>query len=409
MINKNEDDFQCLYNYLKSESIQSILFSKNKDHVLAFFPQFSENDLRLCLYLVTIDRKDIKGMVTLNNYYYHLNKKKGEKEYTNPIYTQLYQHHYLNPTRLKTLVAMSAVENIQFKITTDLFKGMIEANDLETLKLLLERLVYDNKFILCMLHCYQLKKPLSHHQWKSMLREEMTRVGLNAKDKEGQYPLLLVCKEKYESIFNLLVKQTITHGVLELNAKNNYGQYPLLELGFKGTYGMMKTLLDYANQHHLVLKVNEKDQEGYYPLLIFCFKGAMDKVRLLMEYANQHHLLLEINQKNQFGNYPLLMACMFYHGDFSLIKLLMDYAGQHHVSLALCENNQAGNQPLDIAILDYTLHDRLDLMRLLMRYAKKNRIRVNGKYRMEYFIMTKHAKINALVKKFYSHSHGHLK
>jgi len=374
------EELNSLYKFIEREKIQESSEEKLAEKIAdirLIFQLLNKEDIRVCLYLVAIDTKKPKFIINLNNYY--LKEEWQSNENTENIYYILYNRRFLNRDRIKKVILMSLIENIQFKINFDLFKLIVEYKDIATLKILLENIFYDNKFILLMLHSYKHKIPYSYNQFKTIFHNEMTRVGLNEKDKDGSYPVLWACIKKNTKIVEtLLMNYTKYNLIQDLNEKNKEGLYPLLQACYNNNIEMTKLLINYSDSTNNILKINDKDRLGNYPLLKSCRFANIKLVKLLIRYANKNNIILKVNERDFRGDFPILDACNTRTS--KILEILMKYADKNSIALELNGINDYGYSPLMLA----SLFCRNRPMKYLIKYANKNNIildiyNVNGK------------------------------
>jgi len=157
------------------------------------------------------------------------------------------------------------MDEIQFKISLNLFISVIEKKDIESLKIILKNIYYDNNFIYSMLYASKFKISYSNTQLKSILHKEINKIELNRLTKDQKYKAIaLALKTNYEDLLKLLIYKDI------------------------------------------IIKYEKR----YYPLSLICPEKNVDAevVRLFMEYTDRNNIILDLNTKDEKGVYPLLLA-----------------------------------------------------------------------------------------------------
>jgi len=152
--------------------------------------------------------------------------------------------------------------------------------------------------------------------------------------------------------------------LLEINERNNFGDYPLLKSFSYYNTGIMKLLINYANENNIVLTVNEKNNFGDYPLLSAIHYNIED-FELLINYAESKDIKLEINDKNEEGYCPLSVAIA--ENSIEKVKILVDYAIDNDINLKI---NYQSN--LDISTEDNNINADMEI--LFCNYYKKIKV-----------------------------------
>jgi len=360
MENKKEE-FDKLYEYITKEGIHEIILSEGiLEKIKLQFQLLNESDIWVCLYLVAIDNKDSKSFHDLNTNYL---KKGINNEEENGIFNIIYQRELFNQKRLKKLYSMHLRDGIQFKFSSDLFISIIENNDMEFLKIILNNIFYDNNFILSMLYSCKFKNGYSDIQLKKLLFTQINKIGLSKLTGKQKLKAL---KFSFENSYDDLIKVLITNNIIIKNGKCYYPLY----LTYTNNIEMTQLLMKYTDKNHIILELNEKSKEyGYYPLLSACSHNNIEMVQLLIEYANKNNIILEMNGTDAiYGFNSLSSACA--HNNIEMFQLLMDYAIKNNIILELNKKNNKGYYPLSLA---YS-YNNIELIKLLMEYADKYNI-----------------------------------
>ncbi len=109
---------------------------------------------------------------------------------------------------------------------------------------------------------------------------------------------------------NLMKKANKNHVPLNFNriVIDSTIYYPFYE-ALEKFIGIIKIIMDYANDHNLFLNVNQKKKSnGETPILTTFRTGHIGKVRLLFEYSKNNDIILNINDKNKEGYNSLLIS-----------------------------------------------------------------------------------------------------
>jgi len=119
--------------------------------------------------------------------------------------------------------------------------------------------------------------------------------------------LKLINKVNFEAVKLLIEYANKNNIILELNAKDKDGKYPLLEVIKVKNFELVTLLIEYADKNGIILNLNKKNEDKY-PLLEVIKNNNIEMIKLLMEYANNNSIILELNEKDQYGISPILAA-----------------------------------------------------------------------------------------------------
>jgi len=356
---KKDELFSKLYECIKEEGIHEIISNYGKlNEIKLKFQLLNEEDIQLCCYLVAIDEKDVKSINDLDRKFLNENNTSTEKK--KDIYNILYKRKFLDQNRLQKLICMFLNDGIQFKITSSLLISIIEKEDIESLKLIVENIVYNNNYIKLLLYTYKFKTHLSNKKLENIFLGEINKICLNKLSSVKKNKVLkFSLKSNYEDFVKLFL-------LVNMKMKNGKRYYPLCDIFFD--YETIKLLMEYAFRNDVFLEVNEKNNDGDNPLSFACLNNNIEMVQLLMNYANKKGVVLELNEKRSNGNGPLSLAV--FHDNIEMVQLLMDYAENNKIILELNEIDNNGHYPL----ADACSKNNIEMVKLLMDYAVKNNI-----------------------------------
>ncbi|ORX63539.1 ankyrin, partial [Anaeromyces robustus] len=179
-----------------------------------------------------------------------------------------------------------------------------------------------------------------------------SKININEKDINGEYPLIKAFYQEKINIFEYLLSQGANHKI-----KNNNGVSLLTLALSKKKYDMIQCLL---NQH---IDINEKDTNGNYPIIKAIRLNDLKSVQLLMEYGINNNINMDITDIN--GSPPLILAYRlnFMEIFYYLIKFLdinkKDTNGNHLLFYTSLKNDIETTKFLIKVGSDINLKDKL--------------------------------------------------
>ncbi|OUM58897.1 hypothetical protein PIROE2DRAFT_64118 [Piromyces sp. E2] len=268
-------------------------------------------------YLNAIDKKDPELIK-------HLNIKYSQND-INEIILELYNNKSLDQGRLKNIIYISLIYNINFDVTSKLIVSLIKNNDITSLKIIINNILYDNSFIRKLLHLYKCKKQISTNELNTYCDNERKKVNLNEIIKEDQNtPLISACRQGNEEIVKLLIRNGAN-----VNKENIHGFTPLIEACQCNRKNIVKILIDQGAE------VNKGNINGDTPLIIAFRYGYSDIIKILIKNG------ADVNKENVNGVTPLLIECERRNEDN--VKLLIENGANVN------KENKKGDTPLLIA------------------------------------------------------------
>jgi len=156
-----------------------------------------------------------------------------------------------------------------------------------------------------------------------------SKLNINQKDINGEYPIISAFYADDLHIFELLV-----HQGADLKIKNNNG-VPLLSLAiYKKKYEIIKCLLKHK------VDITEKNVSGNYPLIRAIQTNDIKCVKMLLNYGMENHINMDITDVN--GNTPLILSYRLGHTE--IFHYLINY-------LDINKKDTSGNCLLYYAII----------------------------------------------------------
>jgi len=150
--------------------------------------------------------------------------------------------------------------------------------------------------------------------------------NVNAKDDNGDTPLILACKKNDQK----MVRELIEHKA-DVNKKNkNNGYTPLIIACNEGNEIIVRYLIEHGAD------INARDENGYSPLVFACSNGNEAVIKYLVEKG------ADVNIKDENGDTPLILSLIFKN------KTIVNYLVSHGANVNL-KNSKKGYTPLMIA------------------------------------------------------------
>eukprot|EP00833_Pecoramyces_ruminatium_P014951 jgi/Orpsp1_1/1188983/evm.model.d7180000068662.1 len=223
---------------------------------------------------------------------------------------------------------------------------------------------YNSSFLLNMTirwHCEPLIKYLIEGD-----NEFKPHVNINAKDINGNYPLITFIRSDRCSHLNLLL-YLLEKGA-DPNVKDNNGYSPLIisiqkefEMGENVPTSYVQVLIEHGAD------INEKDANGNSILSLAVQKNCVRLVDFFLKHG------CSMDEKDASGNYPVMVAIS--QNQYEIVKLFMRYGKKNHQMKNFSIHDINGNTPL---ILAYKL--RLNsIFRYLLKYLDINFRDAQGK------------------------------
>jgi len=132
--------------------------------------------------------------------------------------------------------------------------------------------------------------------------------------------------------------------ILELNEKDKNGNYPLLLVCVSNSAEMVELLIDYSNKNNIILELNQKNERGNYPLLWTCNHNNTEMLKLLIIYANKNNIVLKYQESEYENNskikYKTIEILKNYKKDKgfllpTLVVAINDFSAQEHYQLSI--------------------------------------------------------------------------
>lgn len=204
----NKEEFRKLYEFVKKEKVHNIITNDEKLNNTKLKFKLLNEDFHVCLYIVAIDSQDSKSINCLNNNFYNLIESNESKGKVNDAYNIIYKRGLLDKKRLQILISMSLINDIQFKISSDLLQSIIDNRDTVFLKEILKLNNYNNTFIISILDTSKFKNhPKSNIQFENILHKERNKNGLNEEQKHNI--LIQALENKYEDLVSIIISNDL--------------------------------------------------------------------------------------------------------------------------------------------------------------------------------------------------------
>ncbi|OUM65155.1 hypothetical protein PIROE2DRAFT_41972, partial [Piromyces sp. E2] len=117
-------------------------------------------------------------------------------------------------------------------------------------------------------------------------------IDINKKDKDGNTPLVIACKENNVE----LIKELVEAGANVNISDDNNSDTPLIIMCERENEQMVKYLIEHGAE------VNKLNKYGYSALYISCIRENEALVKYLIEKG------ADLNIKNEFGKTPFIVA-----------------------------------------------------------------------------------------------------
>jgi len=299
---------------LINQKVIQIIESNNRSEL----KQFIENNF----YKINFDKNLLKIAISNNNFE-AIEYLCGEKS---DILLQLYQLNLLNEKYLKYII------NHIYLLTAKSIKFLILDNKDDFLKIIFEKFIFDNEFIISFLLYYNNKRPMSQQQLLKILSKEKnkfeTLLNFEFKQRNHFTPLMLAIKNENIKI----IKYLIEYGA-NINKRNKNGYTPLIvAIKKKKNNDIVKYLIDNGAD------VNQRTVNGDSPLMEACKKRNKPVIKYLIKNG------AEINIENKEGETPLTISIV--NNDMNIAKYLIKHGADIH------KRNKDGITPSDILCYD---------------------------------------------------------
>jgi len=192
------------------------------------------------------------------------------------------------------------------------------------------------------------------------------QININAKDINGNYPLITFIRSDRCSHLNLLL-YLLEKGA-NPNVKDSNGYSPLMlsiqkefEMSENIPHSFVKILIKHGAD------VNEKDANGNTLLALSVQKNCIRMVDYLLQNG------CPMNEKDASGNYPLMVAIS--QNQYEIVKLFMRYGKKFHQLKKFRILDINGNTPLTLA---YKLN-LSSIFKYLLKYLNINDTDAQGK------------------------------
>jgi ankyrin repeat protein len=223
---------------------------------------------------------------------------------------------------------------------------------------------YNSSFLLNMAirwHCESMIKYLIEGD-----NEFKPSIDINAKDINGNYPLLTFIRSDRCSHLSLLL-YLLEKGA-DPNVKDSNGYSPLMisiqkefEMGENIPNSFVQILIEHG------ASINEKDANGNSLLALAVQKNCNRLVYYFLQNG------CPMNEKDASGNYPLMVAIS--QNQYEIVKQFMRYGKKNYQLKNFCIHDINGNTPLTLA---YKLrHDAI--FKYLLKYLDINDTDAQGK------------------------------
>uniref|UniRef100_A0ABD2XML8 PRANC domain-containing protein n=1 Tax=Trichogramma kaykai TaxID=54128 RepID=A0ABD2XML8_9HYME len=182
-------------------------------------------------------------------------------------------------------------------------------------------------------------------------------VLVDARDKEGNTPLLLALENKKSTLVQLLLRRGV-----DLNIANNYGTAPLhliREYDDDEDHDLVKMFFEIWDERQQTAQINTRDKSGNTPLLLALKYHKNKLVELLLRRGADQC------SANNVGETPLHLICMYDEDDEDdeLVEMFFEIWDERQQTAQIDPRDKSGNTPLLLA-LEY--HKNM-LVELLLR------------------------------------------
>jgi len=274
------------------------------------------------------------------------------------------------PSSLKTLIR----NDMPDKIHLNTLKSLLSRNTINFFEFILDDYVFDNKFIIELLHCYRQRQPLSTSELRKRIHHEISKVSFGDIYDELFYD----CLQHYEvenqfiSLFDYLCRHpNINNKPLDVNRKDEIGNTIFYMFIYHNKYDAIKMLIEYAEKFNILLDLNDAMEDGETLIFACCSQGPerFPIIQLLMDYAEKHHIVIDLNKKDDFGQYPLHFVVNY--NDIDITKRFMDYARKNNFILNF---DAVHGDSLSRLVHQ---NENFDMFELLVKYANENNFKLH--------------------------------
>ncbi|OUM66129.1 hypothetical protein PIROE2DRAFT_59578 [Piromyces sp. E2] len=206
-------------------------------------------------------------------------------------------------------------------------------------------------------------------------KENTIDLQLNKKDEEGNSPFLYACSFNNTKIVQLLMEYANeTHIFLDINLINDQNQYPLFLAIQKKNIELVQLIINYADENNIILKFLFEQWE--ITEIYDINKTIIEIFNLLLIYTKKHHIQSHIYYFYHTFQFEIIMK-MIKNNDARIIKFLKEYNIILDLNVSSSRWWSDEEYENDIPISYAIKKDNIEMIKILMDYARENNIHLN--------------------------------
>jgi len=254
-------------------------------------------------------------------------------------------------------------------ITPYLINELIETKNNHILKVIFNYFIFNNSFILKLLHMYKKKEPISNLNLQDMLINEKSKIHINEKMYEKA-----IDKNNYEAVKILFEHDGSDSDMLYYKAN----KYDILEKAVKtNDYNFVKNILSYEdfnfkniNSKKIFMEANKNNNLDIMKLLI---KVSLDSTTRSVPSSPEHdgYMYESSNSSIPYLNYIINMAIKI--NNFDMVKYLIE-GDDFKFYLKINEGDINGECPIITAFYE----DNYEMFRYLLDHGANCNVKSNG-------------------------------